>query len=71
MVAFFDASDDGRYAGHPDVVTPAYVWAEPPAVRLEKVSAACEAIEGDHYDANDCVLDVAVEGVRRSLIAMS
>jgi len=72
MVAFLDSSDDSRYGGFWAGDTPTLPWTEQVAVRLEKVSAACEAIRRDHYDrddnALDIALDLAVERVSRSVI---
>lgn len=68
MVAFFDSSDDSHYGGFWAGDTPTLPWADQVAVRLEKVSAAYEAIQRDHYDRNDIALDIAVERVSRFLI---
>jgi len=70
MVAFLDSSDDSRYGRLWAGDTPTLPWAEQVAVRLEKVSAACEAIRRDHYDRNDLALDIAVERVSRFLISV-
>ena len=71
MVALFDFYEDassGQFETHVSISVPDVVaLSDDVDIRLEKVSAACDAIARCHYDFDETVVDGTVDAVHHTL----